>query len=344
MKKPIKKLIKIIITILIIAAAIAALLLAVQAIFLKGTPSDEIWQSTDAFDAASVSQLVKADGEDFTILLLADIQLGASIKKDNAALQMMDELIEETDPDFIMTTGDNSYFLFADILTKRAISHLSSYGIPWSTTLGNHDTDSLASRDWVGNQYENAENSLFQMGPDNVSGVGNYVINVVDTDGSVIYSLIVLDSNTERKYEDGKDYDYIHEDQIAWYEWAVNGQSGVPSMLFFHIPLPEFADAQAMLESGELTDPTAFGENHETVCAPPYNSGLFDKIAELGSTTHIFVGHDHINSLSVTYDGVRLTYGLKTGPTCYFEEEMQGATLITITGDTNEVLVENIYK
>ena len=73
-------------------------------------------------------------------------------------------------------------------------------------------------------------------------------------------------------------------------------------------------------------------------------SGLFDKIAELGSTTHIFVGHDHINSLSVTYDGVRLTYGLKTGPTCYFEEEMQGATLITITGDTNEVLVENIYK
>ena len=182
------------------------------------------------------------------------------------------------------------------------------------------------------------------MGPGNITGVGNYVINIADTDGNIIYSLIVMDSNVERKYEDGEDYDYIHEDQIQWYEWAAEGQPDVPSMLFFHIPLPEFADAQSMLESGEISDPTAFGVNHEPVCAPPYNSGLFDKIVELGSTTHVFVGHDHINSLSLTYEGVRLTYGLKTGPTCYFEEEMQGATLITIADGTNEVILENIYK
>ena len=118
MKKPIK----ILITIVIIAAAIPALLLAAQALFLKGTPSDEIWQSSDSFDPASASQLIKADGEDFTILLLADIQLGTSIKKDKIALEIMDELVAETNPDFIMTTGDNSYFLIADIMTKKAIT------------------------------------------------------------------------------------------------------------------------------------------------------------------------------------------------------------------------------
>jgi len=344
MKNFLKKLTKITITTLLCLLLILALLAAVQMLFLTGTPSDEIWSDTETFDPSTVSQLVKQDGEDFTILLLADIQLGASISKDNAALAMMDELVDETNPDFIMTTGDNGYFILADFMAGRVISRLESYGIPWSTTLGNHDTEALASRNWMGNQYENAENSLFQMGPDNVSGVGNYIINVADTQGNVIYSLIVMDSNVRRDYEDGKDYDYIHEDQIQWYDWAVAGQPGVPSMLFFHIPLPEYAEAAALLESGDLADLTAFGANHETVCCPPYNSGLFDKILELQSTTHVFVGHDHINSLSVTYQGVRLTYALKTGPTCYYEDEMQGATLITIVDGTNEVLVENIYK
>ena len=344
MKKILKKTAKALIIIIIAAAAVYGALLGYGHLFLSGTPSTEIWNEGDAFDAASVNQLVKEDDKDFKILLLADIQLGASITKDKEALEMMDELVDETQPDFIMTTGDNSYFLLADAMTKKVIRHIESYGIPWSTTLGNHDTDGLASRNWLGNQYENAENSLFEMGPDNIQGVGNYVINITDTSGSVVYALIVLDSNVERKYEDGNDYDYIHEDQIAWYEWAATGQADVPSMLFFHIPLPEYAIAADMLADGTLTDPNAFGENHERVCCPPVNSGLFDKIVELGSTTNVFAGHDHINSLSVNYEGVQLTYGLKTGPTCYSEEEMQGGTLITIVDGTNEVLVEHIYK
>ena len=344
MKPIIKKTLKSIKIILISAAIISAVLLGVKWLFLTGTPSNQYWSETDTFYADSVSQLVKADGEDFKILLLADVQLGTSIPKDREALQMVDELITETDPDFIMTTGDNGYFILTDFITKKVISRLESYGIPWGTTLGNHDTDGLADRNWIGSQYENAENSLFQMGPSNIHGVGNYVVNVEDSVGNVIYSLIVLDSNVRREYEDGWDEDFIYYDQIKWYEWVVTSQGAVPSMLFFHIPLPEYAVAGALYESGDLTGPTAFGANHETVCCPPVNSGLFDKILELGSTTHVFVGHDHINSLSVDYMGVRLTYALKTGPTCYFEEEMQGATLITITDGTNQVQVDYIYK
>ncbi|MEX1376243.1 MAG: metallophosphoesterase [Eubacteriales bacterium] len=344
MKSIIKKIIKIILTIAIIALAVWGALAGVKYFFFTGSPSTDIWTESNEYNPASANQLIKSDGEDFKILLLADIQLGSSISKDKKALEMVDELVKETDPDFIMTTGDNSYFALADFMTIRVIKQLESYGIPWSTTLGNHDTDSLADRNWLGNQYQNAENSLFEMGPSNIHGVGNYVINIVDTDGSVIYSLIVLDSHGDRDYAEGEDYDFIYYDQIKWYEWVVSAQSEVPSMLFFHIPLPEYAEAAAMLESGDLSDPNAFGENHEPVCDAPVNSGLFDKAVELGSTSHIFAGHDHINSLSVNYEGIRLTYGLKTGATCYSEEEMQGATLITIAGDTNQVTVEHIYK
>ena len=344
MKLILKKITKIIIIIILSTILLYGAITGIEKLLLTGSPSTSVWLESEDFDTTSVSQLIKDDDKDFKILLLADIQLGTNPLKDKLALEMMDELVADVNPDFIMTTGDNSYFPLADVMTKKVITQLESYGLPWSTTLGNHDTDGLADRNWVGNQYQNAENSLFEMGPSNIHGVGNYVINIADTDGDTIYSLIVLDSHNERMYTNVKDYDFIYYDQIKWYEWVVSGQKDIPSILFFHIPLPEFDIAASMLESGELVDPMAFGENHESVCAPPVNSGLFDKIVELSSTSHIFVGHDHINSLSVNYEGIQLTYGLKTGATCYYENSMQGATLITIKDDTNEVLVEHIYK
>ena len=327
----------IVIAILVLAGTYAA----AKAIGIKGEVSAEAWNESTPFDPASVDHLVKKNGEDFTILLFSDIQIGANIFRDTKALKMMDWLVRETDPDFIMANGDNTYLVFSGLMTKTIVKKMEGYGIPWSVTLGNHDSEGIADRNWVGNQYESAENSLFDMGPEDVYGVGNYVINIVDESGEDVYSLIMMDSNVERRYDDGRDYDYIHPDQIDWYEWVVGGQGDTPSMLFFHIPLPEFHDVMNLWEAGELDLAATFGEDRERVCCPPVNTGLFDAVLELGRTTHIFAGHDHVNSLSAEYRGVRLTYGLKTGPACYADSDMQGATLITI-GD-NEVAVEHIY-
>ena len=316
---------------------------AAKVIGIKGQPSIAAWNESAPFDPAEAERLVKKDGEDFTILLFSDIQIGANPFRDAKALKMMDALVEETDPDFIMTAGDNTYLLFSGLMTKTIVKKMEGYGIPWAVTLGNHDSEGIADRNWVGNQYESAENSLFEMGPADVQGVGNYVINIADESGEDMYSLIMMDSNVNRRYEGGRDYDYIHPGQIDWYEWVVSGQGDVPSMLFFHIPLPEFADVKEMWEAGELDPAAAFGENRERVCCPPVNTGLFDKVLALGRTTHIFVGHDHVNCLSADYKGVRLTYGLKTGPACYADSDMQGATLITIEDGTNAVRVEHIY-
>ena len=311
---------------------------------VTGEPMENVWLETDTFDPQTVTQLVKKDGEDFQILLFSDIQLMGDPFGDPKALDLVDELVNEVQPDFIMTTGDNTAWSFSDVVVKKLISQMETYGIPWGVTFGNHDSEGRADREWQGNQYESAQFSVFEAGPSNIHGIGNYVVNIVDEHGEPVYALIMMDSNTTRKYEDGVDYDYIYDDQIAWYTWVAEGQPTVPSMLFFHIPLPEFDEAIAQWQAGELDAAACFGEINEAVCDAPVNSGMFDIVKALGSTTHIFVGHDHVNCLSVEFEGIRLTYGLKTGPTSYYDRRLQGATLITIKADTNEVIVEYLYR
>ena len=47
----------------------------------------------------------------------------------------------------------------------------------------------------------------------------------------------------------------------------------------------------------------------------------------------IFVGHYHKNCTSILSDGVRYTFGLKTGVYDYHNSDMIGGTLITLTGE-----------
>lgn len=344
MKSVFKVVLKIVVVTAVTILVIYGAFNGAAALWGRGVSSDVIWSESQKFNSDEISQLVKKDGEDFKILLFSDIQLAANPFENARALNLTEQMVKETNPDFIMTTGDNASPFFSDIMTKAVIKKLQSFGIPWGVTFGNHDTEWIADRNWNGNQYEKAENSLFEMGPANIHGVGNYVINIADENGNTVYSLIMLDSNSRRVYEDGKDYDFIYYDQIKWYEWVVNGQKGVPSMLFFHIPLPEFKDAEIMWTSGQIDSNLGFGDNREDVFCAPVNTGLFDIVKELGSTTHIFCGHDHINNLSVLYEGIRLTYGLKTGPSSYSDSDKQGATLITIKDGTNEVIVEHVYN
>lgn len=343
MKHGIKKILKSIIIVICILIVLYGVFDIAGTLFLKGVSSEEIWNDSQQFYSDEISSLTKINGKDFKILVLTDIQLAANPFENSKALKLMEEMVERTEPDFIMTAGDNASWFFSDIMTRIVIRKMESFGIPWGVTLGNHDSEWIEDRNWNGNRYEEAENSLFKMGPGNIHGVGNYIVNIVDEKEAPIYSLIMMDSNSRRKYESGYDYDIIYYDQIKWYEWVVENQRGVPSMLFFHIPLPEFKDAETALKEGSISSDLAFGDNREDVFCAPVNTGFFDVIKALNSTTHIFCGHDHINNSSIEYEGVRLTYCLKTGPSSYSDSDREGATLITIKDETNEVVVEHIY-
>mgnify|MGYP000389863468 CR=1 FL=1 len=137
-----------------------------------------------------------------------------------------------------------------------------------------------------------------------------FLAAAADKDAAVIY---IFDSNSYSHKEVAKGYDWIKRDQINWYvdksrEFTeANGGNALPSLAFFHIPLPEFNEA-ASDEDARL-----IGTRREKACAPVVNSGLFTAMLECGDVMGVFVGHDHVNDYAVEWKGIMLCYGRFTG-------------------------------
>lgn len=277
---------------------------------------------------------------DFKILQLSDIHLGQKDDLDRH-FKFLDLTIKDANPDFIMITGD--LFTFANRRTMNSVfDFFDSYKIPWSVTWGNHDEQCDFSISYMTGELNKRCNSgdsyckFIDRQDDDVFGYANFVINLKQ--GNINkFQLFSIDSN-RYYYGDYMGYDYIHQDQIEWYEKMVNystlENSGavIPSLAFFHIPLPEFDYAWNHKED----DPDVVwngGENREKVCCPEINTGLFDKMYELGSTKGIFVGHDHINNADLTYKGIRLVYTTKSTDRIYADDDIMGGLTITIHDD-----------
>lgn len=283
----------------------------------------------------------------FRILQLGDIHLA---NKDNRQIQydFIEKTIRHSYADLIVLTGD--MFTFADkAVAKELFTWLDSFGIPWAVTFGNHDEQCYFSIDWLTNYLNNfGSNCVFKdLQDDDVYGNANYVINLKEN-GKTKAQVILMDSN---RYNFGEtwDYDYIKADQIKWYESVVkettkeNGGTPVPSVAFFHIPLPEFDTAWEEAQKGSPDAVLMYGEKNERVCCPPENTGLFDKMLELGSTKAVCVSHDHVNNYRVNYKGIDLSYGVNADDRIYGKEDMMGGKVI-IFKPTGEIAFDAIYE
>ena len=227
--------------------------------------------------------------DDFKIIQLSDIHLANKDDQDKQ-LAFLTKVINKANAngkaDLIVTTGD--LFTFADKTTaKRLFSFFDTFGIPWTVTFGNHDEQCYFSIDWL-TGYLNELNSnkdsycIFKdIQDDNVFGNANFAISLIK--GGVAHSqVIIMDSN---RYNFGEyiGYDYIKQDQIDWYksitDYSKVGGEYLTSLLFFHIPLPEFETAWKLHESDPLTYPLLDpnGENNESCSCPKINSGFFEE-------------------------------------------------------------------
>ena len=315
------------------------------------------WSRNDQFTQECYVELEKNPDEDFVILNLTDIQLSEDevfADMGTRSNNMIAQLIEEQQPDLITLTGDNAW---GTVAYMELINYIDSFDIPWAPVMGNHDGQGCVSEFWAAELFVQAENCLFQFGPEDM-GYGNYIINITEN-GEIIHTLFMMDTHSNRDYtlEDGtvleNEYDHIWPLQFTWYKWAVNGiteSAGrtVESTVFMHIPVYEYrlAWADAWDEKNNCYMPeyaaTSFGKNSEAVCSAPVNNGFFDICKEMGSTKNMVVGHDHVNCSSIVYDGIRLTYGLKLGEGCYYEDGMTGGTTLTINSQGN-VTTEHHY-
>lgn len=288
--------------------------------------------------------------EDFKILQLSDLHLVSSalgVKNDRKALEAINQLVHRARPDLVILTGDISYPFSvlsgsSDNLAQAKLfcTAMESLGVPYAVALGNHDSESgsRASREELGTFYQSQPNCLFLNEGLALSGVGNYAIHLDGENGTVM-ALMVLDSND---YVDNIfHYDRIHDDQVAWFrdhllDLAETEGRTVPSLAFFHIPLPEYEEAWNAVQSQSPDAIWHYGSVHEGISASEMDSGLFEIFQEVG-TVGAFVGHDHVNNFSITYKGVRLTYGMSIDYFAYFNAYLKrghrGGTLITVRAD-----------
>ncbi len=304
--------------------------------------------------------VIKNEGKRFNILHLSDIHIGngfVSFKKDRVALEAIRQLIHHAQPDLIVVSGDMVYpvpFLSGsgnNLQASRLFAgFMESFEIPWTITFGNHDEEicSWYPLETICEVYEKSRNCLFQRGPEDVTGLSNHFINIINSAGTLNTSLVMLDSHAYIHPFWVLHYDYIREDQVNWYAEKLYALSAdyklnslPPSLAFFHIPLNEFDDAWELYQRDNQSAEVNYHYGHkvEKVSAPLRRSSLFRKMVDLGSTKGVFVGHDHYNDFSITYRGIRLTYGKSIDYLAYAgiarSSWQRGGTLIEIDENAN---------
>ena len=296
--------------------------------------------------------------ENFRILQLTDIHIG---NKDNAKKQydFLDLTIKDANADLIIVTGD----LFTYAEKKDAIAlfdFLESYNTPWTLTFGNHDEQCYFSIDWLTNQLNKyGKHCMFKdIQNDDVFGNANFAINLTKNN-KLFEQVIIMDSN-RYDYTVPK-YDHIKEDQVNWYKElinytknTINGGQNYDSLLYFHIPLPEWEDALKQVTEKEYWDDLKEGNlepvylytdkatdtlvkqfKGENPSNPQYDAHLFDAIVELNSTKAISVGHDHVCNYVMKYKGVYLCYGVNSSDRIYYDDvnNLLGGRILTVKKD-----------
>ena len=314
------------------------------------------------------------------VLQLTDIHIGGgfmSIKKDNMALNAVEAMVTAEKPDLVVVTGDITYPVpfqsgtFDNKLSARTFAELmEKLGVYWCFAFGNHDTEaySLYTREDIAEVYEDSTkypHCLFQSGPEDVDGTGNYIINFKNTAGKITRTLFMLDSHS---YTDNDwfgvlwKYDCFHKNQVEWYENKLseltekNGGETPKSLMFYHIPLLETKEAYDEWAQAGFKDTANVryisgnaGEHKTVVYSSTHNEGMFDAILAGGSTDGLFFGHDHLNTFAIEYKGVKMVYDYSIDYLAYVGIAkyglQRGCTVITISPDGSyDFAMENYYQ
>jgi hypothetical protein len=301
--------------------------------------------------------------EDFVVCQLNDLHVSTSsnVEEEIAYFDKILKLKTGSYPDLIVLNGDT----FMDSNRKivdDVIGYFDSLDVPFAFTYGNHDLQGFYSDDYINEKLLSAKNSVYKnpsnKGTDDVYGRSNYFVNLKDGD-ELKWQLYFLDSNTYY----GLDYDVIHDDQIEWYERALlesNGYVNKPetidkdtfkkSLMFFHIPTPEFktaVDNFKSLSPESTTYQDQYCDMREGVSSGTNKNmkkNIVSTIGEYKSTVSIGVAHDHINNTDLRYENndwiTHLTYGLKSSRGIYHDEDIVGAAFYTLHSNP----IKNSYK
>ena len=332
--------------------------------------------------------------EEFKVMQLTDVHIGGgflSVDEDKKAINAVAAMIAKEQPDLVIVTGDISFAVpYISGTINNAIAHrlfirlMERLEIPWTVNFGNHDSEAYNyyNRAAVSEMYADESLKYCLFTPDGeLSGEGNHVINVKNSAGLITESFYMIDTHA---YTDKDplgikwDYDFVKEDQIAWYADKVEAHKAAnaavyatlteeqktayadllepKSLMFMHIPLTEVKAAydEYVANGRKDTENVKYvrgfdGETDEVVYCSRTDVDLFETVLEKGSTKALFYGHDHLNNFVLEYKGIRLSYGYSIDYLAYsgIDEQgyQRGCTIITCAPDgTANYTHENYYQ
>ena len=281
--------------------------------------------------------------QQFKIVQFTDIHWHNGEEADRQSADLMKMVIQMEQPDLAILTGDilsGGGCQDAGESMRQIASIFEGYQQLWASVFGNHDDEGNTTRHQLMQIQTEYQMCLSQAGPDEITGVGNYVLPIgksqkhqtVQTSEPAAL-LYFIDSGSYAPTEIGG-YDWVRRDQIEWYihrstEFRQKIGHPLPALAFFHIPIPEY---------DEVWDfHTCYGIKYEAVCPPRVNTGLFAAMHEMEDVVGTFVGHDHVNDYFGDLHGIRLCYGRATVYNTYGRDRfLRGARVIRLREDERQ--------
>ncbi|MBR6701662.1 MAG: metallophosphoesterase [Clostridia bacterium] len=283
----------------------------------------------------------------FGILLFGDLHESFDYedsKKFKDMQKMMNAALDMYRPDLCVLLGDNYYttnckkdpegFIKG---VKAVCGPILSRKIPVAAIMGNHEHDPGCDEEIIA-AYNKIEGMIMRC--DGVPGKADFKEVIYSHDGKKpLACLWFLDSNNLGEDASVSFYDWVHEDQIEWFEKESeklrkeNDGNPLPSYVFQHIPIPE---EYRLLRKAKLPElPWAvegFGKRRgthyvkargtvgylgEAPAAPDFNGGEFEAWKRTGAVKAAFFGHDHLNDFSGFVDGIFLAQHKTAGFRAY---------------------------
>jgi hypothetical protein len=314
--------------------------------------------SVTAAQAKDLKDLNFNDGK-LKIMVIADIQDDAKVSE--YTMGFITAALDAEQPDLIILNGDNIHGAAPSLIISKAavrksinqfLTPIVERNIPFAVVMGNHDPQTIMSKEEQMNYYMSFENCLAEINAIG-SSAGNYNLLINDEQGVPAVNLWFFDSNSKVHSEYGNGYAYVTDEQIEWYEQAQaelksgNNGAAVPSMVFQHIPVPEIYDL--LTEVPEDTSGAVEGHGrwskhyyvlnpelvtsgsiNEGPCPPDFNNHQFDSFLEQGDVFAAFFGHDHVNDFTGNLKGIDLLYTPGVGFYSYGNGYNRGVRIIEL--------------